>query len=102
MDAGLKQAVLNVKQMYAPEGFIILGVFGSQARGNTTNKSDLDILYRVGAETTKKYPGWDFFTLYERVRKDLEDRTGMKVDLVDADALTKTGQKFILPTVEYV
>lgn len=102
MDTHLKQAILDVKQIYAPEGFIILGVFGSQARGDSTIQSDIDILYRVNDEALLKYPGWDIFLLYERVKKDLEKRTGKKVDLADANGLSKTGQKFILPAVEYV
>jgi predicted nucleotidyltransferase len=102
MDAGLKQTIREINHIYAPEGFTILGVFGSHAREDSTIQSDIDLLYRVDDAALNKYPGWDIFLLYERVKNDIEKRTGKKVDLADANGLNKTGQKFILPGVEYV
>ncbi|AFM12114.1 nucleotidyltransferase family protein [Turneriella parva] len=102
MDAGLKQTINEINQIYAPEGFTIVGVFGSHARGDSTIQSDIDFLYRLSEKAINKYPGWDIFLLYERVKNDLELRTGKRVDLADENGLSKTGQRFILPAVEYV
>lgn len=54
-------------------GFTRLGVFGSVARGEQTEKSDVDICYEGEAPT--------LFTL-ERIQTELEFKLGYKVDLV--------------------
>ncbi|MES0491856.1 MAG: nucleotidyltransferase domain-containing protein [Leptospirales bacterium] len=91
-----------LKQKYNTEGFIILGVFGSYARGEETPTSDIDILYELAEKFYNKYPGWGIISAIENIRKDLETTLGKKIDFADKNALKNTGKKYILPEVQYV
>jgi predicted nucleotidyltransferase len=51
-----------------------IGIFGSAARGEDTEKSDIDILYRL-----EKSVG--LFNLV-RIKEDLEQKLNRKIDLV--------------------
>ena len=57
----MKKEVLDkikiLKNKYEPDGFIVLGVFGSYARGEENDKSDIDILYEMTGSFYRKYPG---------------------------------------------
>ena len=92
----------TIKTKYEPEGFIILGVFGSYARGEETADSDIDLLYRCDEPLTVNYRGWEFFGFYEKVKNELETELGKKVDLADVDSLNRVGKKYILPELVYV
>ena len=75
--------VKEIQKRAAPvlkrHGAVAAYIFGSTARGETTRKSDIDILVQF-----KKVPG-----LFEHIRAkhDLQNALGRKVDLVQADAL---------------
>lgn len=72
-----------------------LGVFGSWARGEATDASDLDV-YVEFDDARRTYD--NFFELHER----LERLTGCRVDLVTDRALNASQARRILPTVRYV
>ena len=88
-----------LKNKYDPQGFIVLGVFGSFARGDENENSDIDILYDCSDTLFKKYKGWEFLGFYEDVKADFERELGRKVDLADRKALNRIGEKYILPEV---
>jgi uncharacterized protein len=71
-----------------------LGVFGSFARGEADEDSDVDI-YVEFDETRRTYD--NFFALHEL----LESLFGRRVDLVTDKSLTETKARLILPTVCY-
>lgn len=102
MNTFLLDTISTLKSKYEPEGFIILGVFGSFARGDDHAGSDIDILYRCDPGLTKKHSGLRFFALYEQVKADMENLLGRRVDLADINGLNEIGKKFILPEVRYV
>ena len=64
-----KQYILEklkqLKPKYEFEGLIILGLFGSYAKGNATNSSDIDILYKVDAK--KFYENHSGFKCFSRI-----------------------------------
>jgi len=70
-----------------------IGYFGSYADKSQTENSDLDILVEFS-----KPVGWEFFTL----EKFLEDRLGLKIDLVTKNALKEQLKHSILNQVRYV
>ncbi len=71
-----------------------LGVFGSYARGEEHDESDVDV-YVEFEDTKRTYD--NFFALHERLEKLL----GRRVDLVTDKSLTETKARLILPTVRY-
>ena len=72
-----------------------LGVFGSFARGEARDDSDVDIY--VEFEEGKRNCD-NFFARHEL----LENLLGRRVDLVTDKSLTETKARLILPTVQYV
>jgi uncharacterized protein len=102
MDTKMLNTISVLRHKYEPDGFIILGVFGSVARGDEREDSDIDILYRCDLGSSSKYSGLRFFALYEQVKTDLENMLGRRVDLADINGLNEIGKKYILPEVQYV
>jgi predicted nucleotidyltransferase len=71
-----------------------VGVFGSFARGDASDTSDVDV-YVEFDESRRTYD--NFFALHEL----LERLLGRRVDLVTDRSLTETKAKLILPTIRY-
>jgi hypothetical protein len=71
-----------------------LGVFGSYARGEERDDSDVDV-YVEFDDAKRTYD--NFFALHERLEKLL----GRRVDLVTDKSLTETKARLILPTIRY-
>ena len=74
---------------------IQIGLFGSFAAGNSTSKSDIDILvqFRKGHK--------DFFN-YMRLRNYLQELLGREVDLVMSGAVKPRLKENIFSQVQYV
>lgn len=71
-------------------GVVILGVFGSYARGEAKETSDVDILVEI-----ERPIGLKFFELWD----ELEEMLGCKVDLVRAKLLRSEIKEDILKEV---
>ncbi len=74
----------KAKEKYAPEGFLLLGLFGSFAKGEETHYSDIDVAYRIEHERfSQKYrDGFAKLLRIDEIRKELENELHKKVDLV--------------------
>jgi hypothetical protein len=72
-----------------------LGIFGSTAREENSPDSDLDLLveFRPGEETFDHYMHLKFF---------VEDRLGIKADVVTTNALRKEYKERVLEETKYV
>jgi predicted nucleotidyltransferase len=70
-----------------------IGYFGSFAKENQNEESDLDLLVEFSEN-----PGWKFFTLENHLAKNL----GLKVDLVTPGALKDQIKASILKQVKYI
>ena len=70
-----------------------IGYFGSYARNEQSDKSNIDILVEF-----RKPMGWEFFDLQEF----LENELNIKVDLVSSRALKEQLRDSILKQVQYV
>jgi predicted nucleotidyltransferase len=102
MRTDLLDEVKKLKAKYEPEGFIILGVFGSYARGDETEGSDIDILYNLTKDFTVAYDGFDAFKRLAEIREELKLALRKDIDIVDESGLDRVGEKYILPEVVYV
>ncbi len=71
-----------------------IGVFGSFARSEAHDESDVDVYVELEDEK-RTYD--NFFALHELLEKLL----GRSVDLVTDKALTETKASLILPTIRY-
>lgn len=71
-----------------------IGVFGSFAREEQTQKSDVDVLveFEIEQETFDNYMGLKFF---------LEDNFKRKVDVVILDSIKESLRKSIMESVKY-
>jgi predicted nucleotidyltransferase len=102
MRTDLFDEVKKLKAKYEHEGFIILGVFGSYARGDETEGSDIDILYNLNKEFTAAYDGFDAFKRLAEIREELKLALRKDIDIVDESGLDRVAEKYILPEVVYV
>jgi len=102
MNQEIISKIKKIKIKYETEGFIILGVFGSFARGEETKESDIDILYEMNNDFYNKYPGWEVYPIIEEIEKYIEKELKFKVDLANKNALNEIGKKYILPELIYV
>jgi len=102
MEETTLSAIQAARRHHQEEGFVILGVFGSRARGDNREDSDLDILYRLEAEFFRRYPGWSAAGRLQEIRVELRDRIGLEIDMANERALDPIGQKYILPETVYV
>ncbi len=69
-------AILSIA---ARHGVTSVRVFGSFARGDAREDSDLDLLIEAGSKTSSWFPGG--------LVADLEDELGRRVDVVEARSL---------------
>lgn len=83
--------IIKVMKPYNPKK---IGIFGSFARGENTEKSDIDILY--------DYEGK--ITLFDHIRmiNELQEYLNKKVDLVTPDALHPLLKDQILKDVRVI
>ena len=102
MSRELQETLANANVRYSSEGFVILGIFGSRARGDNGPDSDLDILYQLRPDFMEKYPGWNTAARVDEIKQELAQMIGLNIDLADRDALRPLAQHFILPETVYV
>lgn len=102
MEETILETLRAARLHYQKEGFVILGVFGSRARGDYREDSDLDILYRLETGFFDRYPGWSAAGRLEEIRGELRERIGIEIDIANEGALHPVGQKYILPETVYV
>jgi predicted nucleotidyltransferase len=79
IDQVLKNRREEILRVAARHGVTGLRVFGSVARGEATEHSDVDFLIEVGGPTTPWFPGG--------LVADLEAVIGRRIDVVESIAL---------------
>ncbi len=96
-----KQDILNYlksnqEYYYKKFGIKFIGLFGSFARGEAHQNSDIDILYTI--EKDKKLSLFKYLTLH----KQLEDFFQRKIDLVRDEKLKPQLKSYIEKDLSYV
>jgi uncharacterized protein len=102
MNETLINKIKTLKEKYEKEGFVILGVFGSYARGEEVEHSDIDMLFEIKDSFYNKFKGWDIYPVIEKIEKNIEQELNHKIDMTNKNALNEIGKKYILPEVVYV
>ena len=76
--------ISDKKKKYLQEGFEIVGIFGSYARGNENKYSDIDIIYKLDYTTFDKQfkGGFSKLLRIEEIKDELQKLLHLKVDLV--------------------
>jgi len=92
----------DIKKDFLKDGFVIDGFFGSYARNEATQKSDLDLLYHLDKRFYEKYQGFVGFKRLDEIKNTIAKRLELNVDLAPKNNLSKTAQKYILEEVIYV
>jgi len=77
----------KIKEVLSPFEPEYIGIFGSYARGEEHEESDLDILVKFG----KRLNLFDLIGL----EQDLSEMLGIKVDLVTENALSPLIKEFV-------
>jgi predicted nucleotidyltransferase len=95
--------IKQLKPQYEKEGIVILGLFGSYAKGNQNNTSDIDILYDINSDIfCANYPGFSAFTRLKTIKEELQEIFQTKIDLATIDNDSKTFKEHALKDVVYV
>ncbi len=76
----------EIIQLAAKFGATEVRIFGSVARGESDEKSDVDVLVDMGPDPD----GMEYFGRREDLRRALSELLGYSVDIVDSEALNPT------------
>jgi len=87
---------------YKKEGLLLLGIFGSYARDEESETSDIDILIETTPEFLKTYKGFKAFAKLDEIKYELEQVFEKKIDLVDKVGLNQHNNTYILENTLYV
>jgi uncharacterized protein len=97
------QTLRDMKPEYEAEGVNILGIFGSYARNQANENSDIDVLVETNNLFMAKHPdGFSGFTKLSKLREELENTFKTRVDLVDKTGLLQHNNTHILQSAVYV
>jgi len=102
MDKNLIEKIKIKKEELLKDGFKIIAIFGSYARGEERIDSDIDILYDVTPKFVKKFKGFEAFSKLNEIRSELEKELNKKVDIATIDNSSKTFKEFVFKDAIYV
>ncbi len=102
MSKDLMMLLQNAKQKYAEEGFNIVGIFGSYARDEATEESDIDILYELNDVFIKSHEGFSAFARLSSIKQELKSLLGRDVDIAAKSGLSRTARKYIMRDLKRV
>ena len=98
----LLKKLKKYKEIFKKDGILLLGFFGSFARDEQKEDSDIDILIEITPKFLKTYQGFRGFSKLEEIKKILEDDFDLSVDIVDKKGLLQHNNKYILESAVYV
>jgi len=96
------QKLKELKPKYEAEGFEILGLFGSYARDEATEGSDIDILIDTKKEFLDKYQGFRAFAKFDDIKEELKSEFHKEIDFADRQGLLQRGNEYIINKTIYV
>ncbi len=96
------QTLRELKPKYEAEGFLMLWLFGSYARDEATESSDIDILIDTKKEFLDKYRGFQAFAKFDAIKEELKAVLYKEIDFVDRQRLLQRGNEYIINKAIYV
>lgn len=102
MQNEILEKIRSLKEVLKADGFIIDGIFGSYARKDFDDSSDVDILYHLNENFYIKYDGFSGFKKLDEIKEFIGSSIKKKVDFAPINNLSKTARKYILKDVIYV
>jgi uncharacterized protein len=92
----------ELKPKYELEGLAILGLFGSYARDEQSENSDIDILIETRSDFLDKYRGFRAFSKLDDIKNELKNIFNKEIDFTDRQGLLQRGNDYILTKAIYV
>lgn len=83
----------EIKDICTKYGATAVRVFGSVARGDYNDKSDIDLLINLDS---RKAEGFGYLGVLELLHEELEALLGRKVDVVDESGLREPIRDYVL------
>ena len=104
MNEAINSKLAELKDRYAKEGFVIVGVSGSYARGEEGESSDIDLLYKIEnpAEFSRIYGGFGAFSKISEIKNEIKVALNREIDLIAINGLNEIGKKYIIEDMRYV
>jgi len=102
----LKSEVLaklkELKPIYEKDGIYLEGIFGSYARDEAKDSSDIDLLFELDEKVfLAKYPAFRAFSKLTQIKEELQAIFDKKVDLADKATLRDETKQHILKDLIY-
>ena len=87
----------ELKPVLKEDGITLIGIFGSFARNEQTEQSDVDILYDIDNPKAfaKRFGGFGAFTRLEELKGFIAKSLNSKVDFVAKKGLNSVGKTYI-------
>ncbi|HIP12424.1 MAG TPA: nucleotidyltransferase [Arcobacter sp.] len=95
--------IKEIKPIYEQEGLVLLGLFGSYAKNEANENSDIDLLYKINTELfMKTHKGFTGFSRILDIKSELKDIFKKNIDLCTINGNSKTFKEFALKEAIYV
>jgi len=92
----------TLQPKYEKEGLLLLGIFGSYARDEHVEASDIDILIETTPQFLEKHKGFRAFAKLDDIKQELQTVFSKPIDLVDKVGLKQHKNTYILENTLYV
>ncbi|MEA2100679.1 MAG: nucleotidyltransferase domain-containing protein [Campylobacterota bacterium] len=96
------QKLQELQATFEKEDVKLLGLFGSYARNEAKEDSDIDILIETTPEFLKKNIGWDAILKLEELKDILKNVFHKEIDFADKQGLIDHNNTYILKKTIYV
>lgn len=98
-----KEAILNhlrqIKGDLAKEGILVIGLFGSYAKGEQTVYSDIDIAIGRNPDFLQKNNAYDYFGLIDRIKENTRKKFHRNVDVFDLSSASEFAESIQKETI---
>ncbi len=98
----INSTLKELKPIFEKDNVKLLGLFGSYARNEAKEDSDIDILIETTPIFLENNRGFSAFSKLDELRKILKESFGKDIDIVDKQGLIANNNSFILDRTIYV